>query len=104
MSAAQEPKDPEALEAWLEESLTEEEAAEFLGGVVSRQWLQRARCTPGAGPEFVPLSPRKIVYVRRDLIAFRDVKRARSTADYRKRPQEAGDAAGSPPDGEGAGE
>lgn len=75
------PADPLAYEAWLEESLTVEQAAEFLN--VEKQWLDRARQS-GDGPEFFRLTPRQIVYVRRVLIAFRDARKHKSTAEYQR--------------------
>ncbi len=73
------PQDPVAYEAWLQESLTVRDAAKFL--CVEEQWLNRARMD-GTGPEFTRLTPRQIVYVRRDLVRFRDDRRHRSTSEY----------------------
>ncbi len=73
------PIDPATKDAWLEESLSLEEAAEFLG--VEKDWLLRKRTT-GQGPRFTRLSPKLIVYVRRDLVEFRDSCAHSSTAEY----------------------
>lgn len=70
-------------EAWLEECLTVEQAAEFLN--LDPQWLNRAR-VEGNGPEYIRLSPRQILYVRRTLIKYRDQHRFTSTAEYQRGP------------------
>ena len=54
---------------YLEEGLTEQEAAAFLG--LSVRFLQNRR-TRGGGPEFVGISRRCVRYRRRDLIAWSD--------------------------------
>lgn len=72
---------PLPTDAWLDETLLPDEAAEFLK--VEVLWLQRSRCD-GTGPKFVRLTPRQIVYVRRDLLEWRDAKKHGSTAEYRQ--------------------
>jgi hypothetical protein len=54
---------------YLEEGLTEQEAAAFLG--LSVRFLQNRR-TRGGGPKFVGISRRCVRYRRRDLIAWSD--------------------------------
>jgi hypothetical protein len=81
MSMASTQQDPVAHEAWLEESLDVSEAAKFLN--LEEQWLNRARMT-GNGPPYSRAGHRLITYVRRDLIAWRDSKKHKSTAEYQR--------------------
>jgi hypothetical protein len=68
---------------WLHEYLTPPEAAaEFR---VTVEWLQRGR-TEGWGPKFRRLSPKQIVYMRLDLVAFADGKEFSSTSQYPGKP------------------
>lgn len=94
------PTDPVLYQAWLEESLTTREAAEFLK--VEESWLQRRRCT-GDGPRFTRLTPKIFIYVRRDLLEFRDAHKHQSTSEYRTQrlPEAAEGGSGSPESSEG---
>lgn len=75
------PTDPVALEAWLQESLDEKDAAAFLG--VEPQYLARRR-SEGDSPKYRKFSYKTILYVRRDLIEWRDGKAFSSTAEYQR--------------------
>ena len=57
-------------------ALNEEEAAQFLG--VSASYLAKHRCF-GDGPPFVKYGGKRVVYLRSDLRAWRDVRRRTST-------------------------
>ncbi|MEM7172436.1 MAG: helix-turn-helix domain-containing protein [Pseudomonadota bacterium] len=66
--------DPDHLDRLIHEN----EAADFLG--YSPRALQNWRLR-GGGPPFIRVSSRSIRYSRRDLKAWVDSKRARSTSD-----------------------
>jgi hypothetical protein len=76
------PADPVAREAWLQEGLTPEQAAAFLP--TTELWLQRKRTNPGKrpGPKYSRLSQKQIVYIRRDLIEYREASMYTSTSEY----------------------
>jgi hypothetical protein len=68
-------KSPSPL--WLEEILTAEAGARELG--LSVKTLQKWRLI-GGGPIYVKIG-RRVGYIRRDLIAWRDARRRTSTSD-----------------------
>ncbi|MBB3063961.1 helix-turn-helix transcriptional regulator [Limibacillus halophilus] len=67
-----------ASQAYYDQLLKEREAAEFLGFTVRALQNWRVR---GGGPEFIRSSSRAIRYQRRDLIAWADARRCRTTTD-----------------------
>ena len=58
--------------------MTAEQAAQYLG--VKKQFLQRLRMT-WEGPEFLKVSPRRILYAMEDLLRWLEAQRRRSTVD-----------------------
>lgn len=64
---------------WMEEGVTEEAAAQFLG--CSKWFLEKLR-KKGGGPRFNRLSPKIITYKRRHLIEFQESKAFTSTSEY----------------------
>lgn len=66
---------------YLDQLLTETEAAEFLGYTVRALQNWRVR---GGSPEYVKVSKRSIRYRRRDLIAWADSRIVSSTSEIQK--------------------
>ncbi|WP_306589570.1 AlpA family transcriptional regulator [Geothrix sp. 21YS21S-4] len=58
--------------------LTTQQAATFIG--CSRHTLEVLRIK-GGGPEFMKVGPRRVVYLQRDLEAWVEAGRRKSTAD-----------------------
>jgi excisionase family DNA binding protein len=61
--------------------MTTAEAAEFLR--CSNSYLEKLRVN-GGGPRFVGLSGGKVLYKRKDLIAWADGRRFRATCEFRQ--------------------
>ncbi|HYU12570.1 MAG TPA: helix-turn-helix domain-containing protein [Stellaceae bacterium] len=70
--------------------LSSSEVAEWLG--VSTQWVEIARHR-GFGPRWVRLSPRRVRYLRADVLAWLRERSHAATAEYARKAQEAADAA-----------
>ena len=66
----------------LDNALSEDEAARFLG--VSPSFLAKRRCY-GDGPLFVKYGGKRVVYLRQDLEAWRDAQR-RTPVSQNRRP------------------
>jgi predicted DNA-binding transcriptional regulator AlpA len=58
--------------------LTTNQAAEYLG--MKKAYLQRLRMT-GEGPEYLRISPRRVLYTMEDIGRWLDGQRRRSTVD-----------------------
>lgn len=69
----------EALEGPPDDLLTTAALAQWLG--VSPAWLEIAR-SRGYGPKFVRLSPRRVRYSRRAVLAWLDERTHRATREY----------------------
>jgi helix-turn-helix protein len=70
----------------LDNALSEDEAARFLG--VSPSFLAKRRCY-GDGPLFVKYGGKRVVYLRQDLEAWRDAQRRTSVPPNRWPPARA---------------
>lgn len=95
MSNSPAPTDPIAREEWLEEGLSAGEAAEFLPSTA--EWLDRARATPGLGPDFYRVG-RRVYYTRRALIEHRE--RTRNQRQGKPQSEAPSDGAGGVDEGE----
>ena len=60
--------------------------ARWLG--VSTQWLEIGRYR-GYGPTYLRLSPRRVRFRRRDVLAWLEARAHQATAEYSRRPSEA---------------
>jgi predicted DNA-binding transcriptional regulator AlpA len=58
--------------------LTTQQAAEYLG--MKKAYLQRLRMT-GEGPEYLRISPRRVLYTMDDITRWLEAQRRRSTVD-----------------------
>jgi hypothetical protein len=70
----------------LDDELTEEQAARFLG--VSPSFLAKSRCR-GDGPVFVKYGGKRVAYLRTDLKSWRAARRRTSTASAEPSPAHA---------------